>query len=242
MQKPIKYAIFQTKWGYFGLAGTESTLCRTHLPGPNPENIKTMLLKNLPPPNLNSRINYPCHSVRNTVRHPAEDSLGERSEESQTYLARSSTAGFLHTQPVTRNSHHKHQASPQDTLWWSIEFDKTFFETLQKQIAAYFDGTRIDFSPKIPLDLDRLSPFHRSVLTACREIRFGQTITYAELAARAGRPAAARAVGSALAKNPLPLLVPCHRVLRSDGQIGGFSAPGAITVKKRLLLHEQRCR
>ncbi len=140
---------------------------------------------------------------------------------------------------VPRQSHdrkgaviHEHQVS-------SIEFDKTFFKTLQEQIAAYFEGACVNFSRDIPLALDGFSSFGISVLTACRAIGFGQTITYGRLAKKSGRPNASRAVGSALAKNPLPLLIPCHRVVRSDGKIGGFSAPGGTNLKKRLLLHEK---
>ena len=76
-------------------------------------------------------------------------------------------------------------------------------------------------------------------MTACRDIRFGQTVSYGRLAEMAGKPGAARAVGRALAKNPLPLIIPCHRVICANGKIGGFSAPGGVTLKKRLLQLEQ---
>ena len=72
-------------------------------------------------------------------------------------------------------------------------------------------------------------------MTACRDIKFGQTISYSGLAKRIGRAGSARAVGNALAKNPLPLIIPCHRVVRNDGKIGGFSAKGGITLKKKML-------
>ncbi|MHC4166340.1 MAG: methylated-DNA--[protein]-cysteine S-methyltransferase [Planctomycetota bacterium] len=74
--------------------------------------------------------------------------------------------------------------------------------------------------------------FGASVLTKCRQLQFGQTISYAGLAKKSSRPAASRAVGGALARNPLPLIIPCHRVLRNDG---GLSAPGGIAVKKKML-------
>ena len=89
--------------------------------------------------------------------------------------------------------------------------------------------------------LDGLSPFYKSVLTACKFVRFGQTINYGELAKKAGRPSSARAVGNALARNPLPLIIPCHRVIRSDGSLGGFSALGGLSLKRKLLAHEQKC-
>ena len=168
MQKVIKYTIFQTKWGYFGLAGTEYAFCRTQLPGPKREKIKSMLLKNMP----------------------------------------------------------------------NAQFDKSLFRPLQEQINTYFEGAYVDFR-NIPIELEGFSSFLSSVLSACRNVGFGRTITYTGLARKLNRPAAARAVGNALAKNPLPLIIPCHRIIRGDGKIGGFSAPGGTTLKKKMLLHEQ---
>ena len=185
MQKAIKYTIFYTKWGFFGLAGTGYALCTTCLPLPEPEKVESQLLKHLP------------LIIRDSsIRRKA--SCGE------------------------------HQAS-------SIEFDKTFFKTLQDQITTYFEGARVNFTRDIPVVLDGFSSFCRSVLTACREIKFGQTVSYSELAKKVGRPAASRAVGNALAENPLPLIIPCHRVVRSNGKLGGFSAPGGISLKKKML-------
>jgi methylated-DNA-[protein]-cysteine S-methyltransferase len=120
------------------------------------------------------------------------------------------------------------------------QFDSTYFKTLQKQIAAYFEGSCVNFNSDIPVVLDGFGIFSRKVLIACRSIKFGQRITYSGLAKKAGRPAASRAVGNALAKNPLPLIIPCHRVLRTDGKMGGFSAPGGISFKKRMLTLEHK--
>ena len=117
----------------------------------------------------------------------------------------------------------------------SATFDSTFFKNLQKQIIAYYDGDCVKFSRDIPLYFDGFSLFGISVLKTCREIEFGRTVTYGELAEKAGRPNASRAVGSTLAKNPMPLIIPCHRIIRSDGEMGGFSAPGGIAVKKKML-------
>jgi methylated-DNA-[protein]-cysteine S-methyltransferase len=117
--------------------------------------------------------------------------------------------------------------------------DKGFLADLQQRIIAYFEGEPVDFRTDSKIDLSGMGPFGRKVLQTCRQIRFGRTTTYGELAGRIGHPGAARAVGSALAKNPIPLIVPCHRVLRSDGGLGGFSAPGGIATKQRLLHHEQ---
>jgi methylated-DNA-[protein]-cysteine S-methyltransferase len=178
----IRYTIFKTKWGWFGLAGTEKGLLRTCLPATagepaaEREKVKFQLLRNLRP----------------------------------------------------------------------AQYDKNFFKTMQEQITAYFDGAHVNFGKDIPIELYVFSFFAEQVLTACRDIMFGQTITYLGLAKKLGRPIAVRAVGGALAKNPLPLIIPCHRVIRSpclrrgklvpaQAGIGGFTTPGGIKLKKRLL-------
>ena len=84
------------------------------------------------------------------------------------------------------------------------------------------------------------SPFARRVLEACRRIPYGQTRSYAQLAAAAGSPGAARAVGRVMASNRVPLVIPCHRVVGSAGKLGGFSAPGGLETKRRLLDLEAR--
>ena len=117
----------------------------------------------------------------------------------------------------------------------SIKFDRNFFRPLQEQIIAYFEGAYVEFSPDVPITLDGFSPFGSSVLCACRRVRFGQVVSYSALAGKIGQPTAVRAVGNALAKNPMPLIIPCHRVVCADGKIGGFSAPGGNKMKKRLL-------
>jgi methylated-DNA-[protein]-cysteine S-methyltransferase len=116
--------------------------------------------------------------------------------------------------------------------------DDGFLSDLQERIAAYFDGENVDFSADPAISLTDLSPFDRKVLQTCRKIPPGETTTYGDLAVRIGHPGAARAVGSALANNPIPLIIPCHRVIRTDGNLGGFSAPGGLATKQRLLRHE----
>ena len=103
-------------------------------------------------------------------------------------------------------------------------------------IRATLDGEMIDLSAT-PLDYDGLPRFHAAVYEAARTIPAGSTHTYGEVAALAGAPRAARAVGHALACNPFPLIVPCHRVLAATG-IGGFSAEGGVATKRRLLALE----
>lgn len=192
MKKIIKYTIFKTAWGYFGLAAAESALLRTHLPEPKPQIVKLQLLLNLP----------------------------------------------------------------------AAQYDKNLFTGMQKQITAYFQASYVNFAKDIPIVLDEFSSFARRVLTACREVRFGQTTSYGQLAQAIGQSSAAspvrnatkgrkpqkgkmkisngaRAVGRVMANNPLPLIIPCHRVIRDNGQIGGFNAKGGTKLKNRLLQFEE---
>ena len=88
------------------------------------------------------------------------------------------------------------------------------------------------------LDLRHTAPFHRRVYAAAQDILPGKTKTYGEIATLLGEPGSARAVGQALGHNPFPIIVPCHRVLASGAQSGGFSAPGGVSTKLRMLLIE----
>lgn len=106
----------------------------------------------------------------------------------------------------------------------------------QRAVIAHFDGKRSTFG--VDTDLSAMSGFQQSVLAACRRIPHGRTASYGDLARAVGKPAAARAVGGVMARNPIPLIIPCHRVLRSDGSIGGFSTPRGISQKRRLLVLE----
>jgi methylated-DNA-[protein]-cysteine S-methyltransferase len=101
-------------------------------------------------------------------------------------------------------------------------------------ITALFAGARTDLSA-VPLDLEGISPFHRRVYAFVRTIRPGAILTYGEIATRIGAPGAARAVGRAMAQNPFPIIVPCHRVVAAGGKTGGFSAYGGVATKRRLL-------
>ena len=170
VQEVLAYCIFKTRWGYFGLAGTQTALLRSCLP-----------------------------------------------------CGREAVAGQL----LRGLTDARRQAD--------------YFRGLQERIVAYFDGALVIFGPKIPIDLGALGGFSRRVLDTCRAIDFGQTRTYSELAGMIGRPGASRAVGQALASNPVPLIIPCHRVVRSDGGLGGFTAPGGVAIKRRLLNHERSC-
>ncbi len=90
----------------------------------------------------------------------------------------------------------------------------------------------------IAIDLDDIADFDRAVYAVTRSIRPGQTMTYGEVARLIGDPGAARAVGRALGANPLPIVIPCHRVLGADGRLVGFSANGGVDTKRRMLLIE----
>lgn len=109
---------------------------------------------------------------------------------------------------------------------------------LAARLADFARGACDDLTD-IPLDLGEATPFRRAVVEACRAVGLGQTSTYGLLAEAAGRPRAARAVGRVMATNPVPLVVPCHRILGSAGALGGYSAPGGLALKRRLLDMEQ---
>ena len=104
-------------------------------------------------------------------------------------------------------------------------------------LERYFAGERIDFA-SVALDLGGVGPFHRAIYDATRSLGWGQTATYGDLARQAGSPGAARAVGQAMGHNPVPIIIPCHRVLAAGRKIGGFSAYGGALTKERLLALE----
>ena len=110
--------------------------------------------------------------------------------------------------------------------------------TLVERLKEYAAGGRVDLSD-VYVDLEHLTPFQRRVVTHCRAIGYGRTSSYGELARAAGSVGAARAVGNTMAANRYPLLVPCHRVIISDGSIGQFSSPDGPRMKARLLNLEQ---
>jgi len=112
-------------------------------------------------------------------------------------------------------------------------------DELVDRLCAFAAGESDSFDD-LQIDTNYLTPFGRKVTAACRKIAWGETLTYGELARRAGRTGAARAVGSVMARNRVPLIVPCHRVVPASGGLGGFSAPQGVSMKKRLLEMEQR--
>ena len=117
-------------------------------------------------------------------------------------------------------------------------------EGLDEQQEALLDRLRdvvhgqADTLADVAVPLDHLGPFARQVAQRCRQIPVGKTMTYGELAAACGSPAAARAVGNVMSSNRFPLIIPCHRVVGSNGSLGGFSAPQGIELKRKLLRAE----
>ena len=101
-------------------------------------------------------------------------------------------------------------------------------------IVALLAGAKRDLR-ELALDMEGLPAFSRRVYELARTIPPGETMTYGEVARCLGRPGMARAVGQALGQNPFPIVVPCHRVLAADGRMGGFSAPGGVATKRRML-------
>lgn len=112
-------------------------------------------------------------------------------------------------------------------------FNEKPLEKARAQISEYFDGTRREFD--LPLQLSG-TEFQVSVLEALQEIPYGETVSYGEIARRIGRPRAVRAVGAANGRNPLPIVVPCHRVIGSTGDLTGFG--GGLDTKEALLRME----
>jgi methylated-DNA-[protein]-cysteine S-methyltransferase len=104
----------------------------------------------------------------------------------------------------------------------------------RRQLDAYFEGRRTSFD--LPVDVESLPPFQQQVLVELARVPFGRTATYGGLAALIGRPRAARAVGGALNRNPLPIVLPCHRVVGASGSLVGYA--GGLERKRALLAHE----
>ena len=114
------------------------------------------------------------------------------------------------------------------------EADLALAEDVLEKLQSFAAGEEVDLS-RVPVSLAHLTPFQRRVVKACRAIKRGRALSYGEVAAAAGSPGAARAVGQVMRTNRTPLLVPCHRVVAAGGKIGGFSAPQGLVMKRRLL-------
>ncbi|RFB78751.1 methylated-DNA--[protein]-cysteine S-methyltransferase [Methylovirgula sp. 4M-Z18] len=105
------------------------------------------------------------------------------------------------------------------------------------KIQAYLDGRDVSFDD-VKLDVSACEPLHQKVYAAARALPYGRTMTYGEMAKSIGQPEGARDVGYALSRNPIAIIIPCHRILAAGNQIGGFSAYGGTKTKERLLILE----
>jgi methylated-DNA-[protein]-cysteine S-methyltransferase len=112
--------------------------------------------------------------------------------------------------------------------------EKNWWPELRRRLIDYSAGVRDDFRD-IEIGDSTRTPFERCVVRTLRRVGYGETVSYGELARRAGAPGAARAVGSVMRRNCVPLIVPCHRVIAAGGKLGGFSAPQGLDLKRRLL-------
>ena len=108
---------------------------------------------------------------------------------------------------------------------------------LRRRLEQYALGEPVDFDD-VDIEERPGTDFQQQVLAVTRKIRYGQTLSYAQLAAQAGRPGAARAVGNVMRSNRVPIIIPCHRVVASGGRLGGFSAPQGVGLKQRMLTME----
>jgi methylated-DNA-[protein]-cysteine S-methyltransferase len=131
----------------------------------------------------------------------------------------------------------QHRGQPGSGPEASWQRDDSAFQAVREQLASYFEGKLRDFD--LPLRMDG-TPFQQRVWQGLRAIPFGETISYAELARRIGHPGASRAVGSANGRNPISIVVPCHRVIAADGTLGGYG--GGLDRKDWLLQHETAAR
>jgi len=125
-----------------------------------------------------------------------------------------------------------HKGGPAIAAEWSQ--DPTKFQALRRQLAAYFAGKTTSFDLKLGL---KGTEFQQSVWKLLEEIPHGRTVTYGDLAKKLGKPSASRAVGAAVGRNPVSIVVPCHRVLGSDGAITGYA--GGVK-RKEILLELER--
>lgn len=137
-----------------------------------------------------------------------------------------------------QNFNHKLAKSPKRSRSAS-GFDESDLDHVVLLVQQYFCGVPVDFRAT-PIDWATIAPtpFQRKVLHACGQIPYGQVCTYSQLAAAVGSPGAARAVGSVMSRNWLPIVIPCHRVVGSRGKLTGYSAPGGIAMKEALLKME----
>lgn len=175
------------------------------------------------------------------MRSPAMQSLSGAARASA-YLVMDSPWGPLYLQATSAGISHISFVGADDLALRALGDERpvkaacdAFLREAQRQLQEYIEGRRYVFA--LALDLSRGTPFQRQVWEATRQIPFGETRSYGEIARAIGKADAPRAVGQALGHNPIGIVVPCHRVISSDGSLGGFT--GGLEIKKRLLAFER---
>ena len=118
-----------------------------------------------------------------------------------------------------------------------ITNDRVDYNGIVSLLKGYFSGRHVDFR-KLKVDLSTYTPFFRDICRAAQSIPYGEIRTYGQLAEMIGRKGAARAVGRVMAANPLPIIIPCHRVVSAGGSLTGYSVSGGLKTKKKLLIME----
>lgn len=153
-----------------------------------------------------------------------------RSENLGDILVMSTDTGLFRIEfPISSN--HPRELFQQSDREAEVVRGEARLKDVTRQLKEFLKGKRRDFEVKF--DFEGQTPFSRKVLLKTFQIPYGKTVTYGALARSCGRPGGARAVGQVMAKNPLPIIIPCHRVLASDGKLGGYS--GGLKYKRILL-------
>jgi methylated-DNA-[protein]-cysteine S-methyltransferase len=146
----------------------------------------------------------------------------------------SSPVGDLHVAATSRGlcriSYHGDDWEERLARGFGVRVLRSPLDDVRRELDEYFDGRRRAFD--LPIDL-RVAEFPAAVLRELAQVPYGQTDTYGKLAARAGRPRAARAVGTIMNRNPIPIVLPCHRIVGASGALTGYA--GGLEVKRRLL-------
>lgn len=122
--------------------------------------------------------------------------------------------------------------------WGRRDVPLASIQPIVERLMRYGSGEPVAFD-EFELDLSAVPDFHRAVYAEIRRVKWGQTTTYGDVARRLGDVRLARAVGQAMGANPIPLIIPCHRVLGAGGKTGGFSSPGGVATKMKMLAIEQ---
>jgi methylated-DNA-[protein]-cysteine S-methyltransferase len=131
---------------------------------------------------------------------------------------------------LCRISYHPERQDEEVARLFGVRVLRAPLDDVRRELEEYFEGSRREFD--LPLDL-RVAPFHEAVLHELARVPYGRTDTYGSLAAKVGRPRAARAVGTVMNRNPLPIVLPCHRIVGANGSLTGYG--GGLHVKRALL-------